>query len=105
MAVYMTKDKKGLITTCKCGCGESFHIVIDDTTKDDDYYAFLSFMKNDYDTEYYKNPLRALRVKLKKVWCIIIGKDYYYSDTVMTRKDFEVLRKYVNNFGADKLSN
>ena len=97
----MTNDKKGLIATCKCGCGESFSIEIEDTGKEDDYYAFLVFMKNDYQTEYYQNPLRALRIKLKKIWCIIRGKDYYYSDTIMTRKDFEVFRKYVNSFGCD----
>lgn len=29
MSVFMTKDKKELIVTCKCHCEQGFHICID----------------------------------------------------------------------------
>ena len=41
MSVLMSKDKKELIVTCDCKCGQSFSIYIDDDWKDMDYYAFL----------------------------------------------------------------
>ena len=52
MSVLMSKDKKELIVTCDCKCGQSFSICIDDDWKDEDYYAFLCFLKSNYDTEY-----------------------------------------------------
>ena len=98
MAVFMTKDKKDLIISCNCGCGQSFNICIDDDMKDDDYYAFLCFMNNNWHTEYDKNPWRSFKIKIKKIWFIIRGKDYCYSDTIMTRAEFEEFKKYVNQF-------
>ncbi len=98
MSVLMSKDRKDLIVTCDCKCGQSFSICIDDDWKDDDCYAFLCFMKNDCNTEHDKNPWRAFKIKARKIWFIIRGKDYCYSDTVMTRADFEEFKKYVNQF-------
>ena len=34
MPVLMSKDKKDLIVTCSCRCGQSFHITVDDEDKD-----------------------------------------------------------------------
>ncbi len=98
MSVFMTKDKKELIITCNCRCGQAFSLIIDDEMKDDDFYGFLCFMKNDFDTEYDKNPWRAFKIKIKKIWFIIRGKDYCYSDTLMSRDDFEEFKNYVNQF-------
>ena len=55
-------------------------------------------MKSNSDSEYYKNPWRAFKIKMKKIWFILRGKDYCYSDTVMTKEDFEVFKEYVNQF-------
>ena len=98
MAVLMTEDKRELIVTCDCGCNTSFHISIDDEWKDDDCYAFLCFMKANFNTEYDMNPWRAFKVKAKKIWSIMRGKDYCYSDTIMTIEDYKVFKEYVNQF-------
>ena len=98
MSVLMTKDKKELVVTCSCRCGQSFNILIDDEWKEDNYYSVLCFMKSNSDSEYYKNPWRAFKIKMKKIWFILRGKDYCYSDTVMTKEDFEVFKEYVNQF-------
>ena len=96
MSVFMTEDKKQLIVTCNCKCGQSFHIYIYD--EDDEYFGFLCFMDNSGDSEYLSNPWRAFVVKMKKLWYIIKGMDYHYSDTMMTKADFEVFKQYVNQF-------
>ena len=51
MSVLMSKDKKEIIVTCKCGCMSSCHILVDDEDKDFGLYSFLCFMKSDFDTE------------------------------------------------------
>ncbi len=96
MSVLLSKDKKEIIVTCKCGCMSSYHILIDDEYKEYGQYAFMCFMKSNYDTEF--GPWTALKIKLKKIWCVIRDKDYYYSDTVMSLEDFEEFKKYVNQF-------
>lgn len=97
MSLLMTKDKKEIIVTCTCGCHNSFHIIID--TEDGEDYAFMCFMKGNWYTEYERSsPWSALKLKLKKVWYVLRGKDYYYSDTIMSREDFEEFKRYVNQF-------
>ena len=97
MSVLISSDKKELIVTCDCGCGQAFNIIID-RDPDLDQYAYMCFMKNNFVTEYEKNPLRTLKIKLKKIWFILRGKDYCYSDTVMSKKDFEEFKRYINQF-------
>lgn len=97
MAVLMTKDKKEIIVTCNCGCKSSVNIQIDDM-EDMESYAFLCFLKDNFYTEYNNNPWRAFKVKMRKIWHILRGKDYCYSDTIMTKKDYEEFKKYINQF-------
>lgn len=96
MSLLMSKDKKELMVTCDCKCGQAFSICIDDM--EDGYYGFLCFLKSNFYTEYDKNPWRAFKIKIKKLWFIIRGKDYCYSDIVMTKEDFEEFKKYINQF-------
>lgn len=98
MAVLTSKDNKELVVTCKCGCKASFSLRIDDEWKDEDYYALLCFMKSNYNTEYNLNVWRAFKIKMRKIWTILRGKDYCYSDTIMSRADFEEFKAYVNRF-------
>lgn len=96
MAVLMTEDKKELIVTCKCGCESAFHIMVDD--QDKDHYCFLCFMKGDFQTEQNVSIWRTLMKKCKKLWYVLRNKDYCYSDTIMSREQFEVFREYINQF-------
>ena len=43
-----------------------------------------------------KRILYIIRDKLRKIWAIIRSKDFYYSEILMSRKDFETLREYIN---------
>ncbi len=98
MAVFMTKDKKEIIVTCKCGCMASFHIAVDDSEKAYNYYALMCFLKDSFETEQYKNPWQAFKEKLRKIWLILVGKDYRYSDTLMSKDEFEIFKEYINQF-------
>ena len=57
MSMYMTKNKKELVVSCDCKCGQSFGVSVDDD------------------------------------W-----KDYCYSDTIMTKEDYEEFKSYINQF-------
>lgn len=95
MALFMTEDKKELIVTCKCGCMGSYSIQIE-ADEEYDYYAFICFLKSNTYTAV--GPIEALKTKLKKIWCIIIGKDYCYSDTILSKADYDEFKKFINQF-------
>ena len=40
---------------------------------------------------------RVFRKKLEKIWAIIRNKDFYYSDVLMTKDEFDEFRKYINS--------
>ena len=96
MAVMISEDKKDLIVTCKCGCQDAIHIKIDDEDKDAVYYAIQTYMNGNWYRDQDDRVFRNIGRKLKKIWAIIRNKDYYYSDVVMNKEDFEQFKKWVN---------
>lgn len=48
MAVMISDDKKELIINCKCGCEDTIHIRVDDTDKDSDYYAIMTYLNGNW---------------------------------------------------------
>ena len=96
MSILKTKDNQELIITCDCGCDESFHIKIDTVFEDDDYtYAFISYMNGKFYSDQ-SNGWNTFKKKLKKIWAIIRNKDYYYSDVLLNKEQFEEFRDYIN---------
>lgn len=95
MSVLMSKDKKDLIVTCRCGCEESMRIkVIYDEDCDD--YTCLSYLNGNF----YKDQQGAwtcFKQKLKKIWCILRNKDFYYSDIILTKEDWVEFKDWVNS--------
>lgn len=94
---FFTKDKQELIVTCNCGCEEAFHLKVN-RDEEDDFYSVLYFMKSNFDTEYAISPWRAFKIKMRKIWCILRNKDYYYSDVILTKADFAELKRYLGQF-------
>lgn len=102
MAVMISDDKKELIVTCKCGCQDTIHIKVDDKDKDSDYYAIQTYMSGNWYRDQDDTVLRCIGRKLKKIWSIIRNKDYYYSDVLMSKEDFQKYKEYVNQFQENK---
>ena len=97
MAVMISKDKKNLIINCKCGCENTIHIRIDDTNKDSDYYAFMTYLNGNWYRDQNDRIFRTIEIKLKKIWAIIRNKDYYYSDVLMSCEDFKRFKSILIN--------
>ena len=91
MAVLKNKDGKELYIDCCCGCDEGIRFRID-KTDDFDYYCFMTYTNGQYDGTMWD----VLCKKLKKIWAIIRNKDFYYSDVIMTKDEFEEFREYIN---------
>lgn len=100
MAVLISKDNKELIINCNCGCNDSVHIKIDDQDKNLDYYAFLTYLSSNFYSEQYTG-FRLFAAKAKKIWAIVRGKDYCYSDIVMNKEEFETFVNYMTQFLVD----
>lgn len=94
MSVFLNKEKTELVVTCHDGCGETAHIQMVD---DDGTYFFMSYMNGNF----YKEQcgvFGTFKEKCKKIWAIIRNKDYYYSDIVMKKDEFETFKEYINQF-------
>ena len=95
MAVLKNKDGSELIVDCCCGCDDGIRFKID---KDDfDYYCFMTYTNGNFYKEQYDGVFNAFCKKLKKIWAIIMNKDYYYAEVVMTKDDFNEFRNYINS--------
>ena len=92
MAVMISKDKKDLVVTCKCGCGDGVHLQVHNDGED---YAYQCFTNGNFYKEQ-DGMFKTLKNKLTKIWAIIRNKDYYYSDIMMSREDFKQLKEYIN---------
>ena len=95
MTVFLNKDKTELVATCKCG-DEATHIVVD--VDDYDCYTIMSYMNGNFYRDQGDKIHRVIERKLKKILSIIMNKDYYYSEIVMDKKDFEAFKEYINQF-------
>lgn len=103
MSVFISENKEGkeeLIVTCNCGCHDALHICIDEPEPKDEYdiYAMMSYMNGNWYRDQDYSIIRVIEKKLKKIWAIIRNKDFYYSDVLMTKEDFEQFKKYINQF-------
>ena len=88
MAALKNKDGNMMILTCKCGCDEGIRVEIKEDYGDYCYQTYIS-------GNFYKEQ-GTLKEKLKKIWVIIHNKDFYYSDIVMTKEEWEEYKKWVN---------
>lgn len=90
MAVFKNCNNDELIISCKCGCDDGVHLSV---TKDDEEYAFITFTNGNF----YKEQKSPIITKLKKIWAIIRNKDYYYSDIIMSKSEFEMFVDWIKN--------
>lgn len=91
MAIFKTGDNNQMIITCACGCDEGLRVSIEGSEDDDGFYCYQTYLS----ANWYKEQGTAWD-KIKKIWRILIGKDYYYSEICLTKKDWEAYKKWVN---------
>lgn len=107
MAILRSSNGKDLIVTCSCGCGEGVHICIerDFVDKDNpkrDTFAYVTCLNANWYRDQNMRIFEVVRFKLKKIWAIIRNKDFYYSEILMSRNDFETFREYINEVDGNE---
>ena len=88
MAVLKILDNSEMIISCKCGCDDGIRLKIE---KDEEDYCFMTYVSENW----YKEQAGFIK-KLKKIWAIIRNKDFYYSEIILNRKDWEEYKKWIN---------
>ena len=73
---------------CKCGCGNE---VVLKCHKDEETYISMQLVSDNFYI-YQKNKLIE---KLKRIWYVIIGKEYCYFDIVMKDDDIKAFKAFV----------
>ena len=91
MATLKSDDNNEMIITCDCGCDEGIRVKIDKSYELYGEYCYLTYISGNF----YKEQAGLLD-KLKKIWNIIRNKDFYYSEIVMGKEDFENYKKWIN---------
>lgn len=95
MAVLKNKDSTELLIDCNCGCDEGIRFKID--KEDFDCYCFMTYTNGSFYKEQNDSLWRVFCKKAKKIWAIIRNKDFYYSDIVMTKNEFDEFKEYINS--------
>lgn len=88
MATLKSKDNKEMILTCDYGCDEGIRVKIDTSYGD---YCYLTYISGNWNKEQ-----GGLLAKLKNIWKIIRNKDFYYSEVIMSKEDFEEYKNWIN---------
>lgn len=90
------RDLKGteMYLDCACGCGDGVRIRFD--KNDYDYYCLMTYTNSVFQQTQSNTFWRRLRRKLTKIWAIIRGKDFYYSEIMMAKDEFEEFKRYID---------
>lgn len=88
MAVLKNKDENELIISCKCGCDDGIRVKVCDDYGDYCYQTYLS-------GNLYKEQ-GSFWDKLRKIWAIIKNKDFYYSEIISPKDDWDEYEEWIN---------
>lgn len=87
-----SKDNKELIIDCNCSCSEGVKVKI---VKEEDYYFYMSYISGKYNTQQEQRIWRVFCNKIKRIWNVIRGKDYCFSEICMSKEDFQEYKKFI----------
>jgi hypothetical protein len=91
MAVLKNKDGNELILSCICSCDDGLRVKIDNS--DEVSYCYQTYISGNW----YKEQ-GSFKDKLKKICAIIRNKDYYYSEIILNKEQWEEYKEWVNKY-------
>ena len=97
--IYESTDKniKDMLVTCNCGCqeGMEFRFVKEkyDDINNTDY--FIELCTSEWGSEQ-DHGIRRLKFVIQKIWKIIRGKDFYYSEIMLTPEQWKEFKAKIN---------
>jgi hypothetical protein len=107
MTVLVNKDGNECTILCDCKCGAGLHIDLSfckDSRKtlDIEPEIYLSFISSNFYNEQCGH-IEIFKQRCKKIWTILRGKDYTYSDIILNVKDWKDIKDFMNNVNSDDL--
>lgn len=78
------------VTFCKCGCRNG--IVLKADNEDND--LSLQIVSDNFYTMQNKGKM-TIKEKIKRIWYIIRGKEYYYFDILIDKDELQEFKEFV----------
>lgn len=78
------------VTFCKCGCGNGIVIKADN----EDHEVSLQLVSDNFYTMQNKGRM-SFKEKLKRICCIIKGKEYCYFDILIDKDELQKFKEFV----------
>ena len=82
---------------CNCGCGDGVEIRLE---KDEHDYAWLHILASKWYSEQI-TILGQIGKKLKKIWWVIRGKDFYHSEIIMNQSEWQEFVEVINKINNE----
>ena len=95
MALLKSKDGTEFLINCTCGCDNGVLFKVD--KEDEDFYCFMTYINSRFYTEQCEGMWRVFCKKVKRILSIIRNKEYHYTDTYLTKAEFEEFKEYINS--------
>ena len=95
MAFMVNRDGSEAYLDCSCGCDSGIRFRVDKS--DRDYYCIVSYTNGAFYREQNDTIFRVIGRKLKKIWSIIRNEDFYYSEIILNKEEFDDFRKYIES--------
>ena len=92
--VYTNKDKTRILVNCNCGCADGVEIILD--KEDEDDFCSLQVVTSKWYSEQ-DTAWRRIAKRLKRIWWMARGKDYYHCDVIMKKNEFDEFVEAINN--------
>ena len=92
---YRSYDSNKAVLFCNCGCDEGIRF----DYWEEDNELFLNFVTGKFYAGQGSQPFR----KLKRIWAVIRGQEYYLSEMVLNTEDLEELRRYICSLGRNRV--
>lgn len=78
------------ITFCKCGCGNGIVLKADN----EDEEVSLQIVSDNFYSMQNKGKM-SIKEKIKRIWCIIKGKEYCYFDILIEKDELQEFKEFV----------
>lgn len=96
MSVLFNQERTEMIISCDCCCDSGYHFRIEKNKIEDfEDYCFCTVLNGNWYMEQDKTLMKIWFNKLRKIWAILRNKDHYYSEVVMSKKDFEEFKHWI----------
>lgn len=84
-------DNNKNVIFCKCGCGDGVVLKVDKYENE----LSLQFVSDVF--YFFQNKGKmSIKEKLKRIWYIVIGKEYCYFDILISKEELQEFKDFVS---------